>query len=65
MDVVDTPKLGIHVGHGQREGNYDGMPAMRRLIWRKVKKHPWGLPKYLWKNLKLEFAARRRRKGQN
>ena len=60
MDVIDVPRLGIHLGHGQRESGYDSMPAMRRLIWRKVKKNPLGLPKFLWKNLKLELAARKR-----
>jgi len=62
MDVVDVPGLGVHLGHGQRESDYDSMPAMRRLLWRKVKSNPLGLPKYLWKNLKLELAARKRLK---
>lgn len=62
MDVIDVPRLGPHLGHGQREGSYDSMPAMRRLLLRKLKQHPLGLPKFLWKNLKLELAARRRRK---
>ena len=61
-DVVDVPNLGLHIGHGQREGKYDSMPAMRRLIWRKFKKNPMGLPRYLWKNIKLELAARIRAK---
>ena len=62
MDVIDVPKLGPHRGHGQREGSYDSMPAMRRLIWRKLKENPLGLPRFMWKNLKLELAARRRQK---
>ena len=61
MDVIDVPRLGVHTGHGQREGSYDSMPAMRRLFLRKVKQNPLGLPKFIWKNLKLELAARRRR----
>ena len=61
LDVIDVPRLGPHVGHGQREGNYDSMPAMRRLLLRKIKAHPLGLPKFLWKNIKMEWAARRRR----
>lgn len=60
MDTVDVPSLEMHRGHGQREGSYDSMPAMRRLIWRKLKKHPLGLPRFLWKSLKLELAARKR-----
>jgi hypothetical protein len=62
MDVVDVPRLGIHLGHGQREGSYNSMPAMRRLIRRKLVKNPLGLPRFVWKNLKLELAARKRSK---
>jgi hypothetical protein len=61
MDVIDVPRLGLHLGHGQREGSYDSTPALRRLILRKLKENPLGLPKYLWKNFKLELAARKRR----
>ena len=64
LDVIDVPRLGVHTGHGQREGSYDSMPAMRRLMWRKVKANPLGLPKFLWKNIRMELAARRRRKNQ-
>jgi hypothetical protein len=64
LDVIDVPRLGPHIGHGQREGSYDSMPAMRRLLWRKIKENPLSLPKFLWKNIKMEFAARRRRKHQ-
>jgi len=60
LDVVDTPSLGFHTGHGQREGAYDSTPAMRRLFLRKLKKNPLGLPKFIWKMIKLEFGARRR-----
>jgi hypothetical protein len=62
MDVIDVPALGLHLGHGQRERNYNSMPAMRRLIFRKVRQNPLGLFKFLFKNLKLELAARRRRR---
>ncbi|MBT4519769.1 MAG: redoxin domain-containing protein [Halieaceae bacterium] len=65
MDVIDVPNLGFHKGHGQREGRFDSTPAMRRLIWRKVKKNPLGLLKFLWKNIKLELGARKRAKQQN
>jgi hypothetical protein len=64
LDVIDVPRLGVHTGHGQREGSYDSMPAMRRLLWRKVKANPLSLPKFLWKNIRMELAARRRRKNQ-
>ena len=64
MDVVDVPRLGLHLGHGQRESHYDSMPVMRRLIWRKTKQNPLGLPKYLLKTLRLERQARKRRRQQ-
>ena len=53
-----------HLGHGQREGSYDSMPAMRRLLWRKIKANPMGFPKFVWKSIRMELAARRRRKSQ-
>jgi len=65
LDVIDVPRLGPHRGHGQREGSYDSMPAMRRLLWRKIKEHPMGLPRFLWKTIKMERAARRRRKARS
>ncbi len=38
LDVVDVPALGIHMGHGQREGTYDAGPHMKRLYERKASK---------------------------
>jgi len=61
LDVVDVPALSVHMGHGQREGSYSSMPAMRRLILRKGKKNPFGFLKYLAKMVRLERAARKRR----
>ena len=60
LDVIDVPSLGMHVGHGQREGSFDSTPAMRRLIWRKFKQNPLGLPRLIYKSIKLERAARKR-----
>ncbi len=61
LDVVDVPSLGMHMGHGQREGGYDGRPHMARLMWRKVRAYPLGLPRFILKTLRLELAARWRR----
>jgi len=61
LDVIDVPSLGVHTGHGQREGSYDSTPALRRLLKRKIRENPLGFPKFLWKNIKLEWAALRRR----
>ncbi len=60
LDVVDVPALGTHMGHGQREGNYNSHPHMARLMLRKLRKYPLGLPRLIWKTIKLEIAARRR-----
>ena len=37
----------------------DAGPHMKRLM-RKAKKKPLALPRFLWKNIKLEWAARQR-----
>jgi Disulphide bond corrector protein DsbC len=60
LDVVDVPSLGVHQGHGQREGNFSSTPHMVRLLLRKLRQYPLGLPRFLWKTLRLELAARRR-----
>ena len=62
LEVVDVLNHSIHTGHGQREGNYDGKPGLRRLLWRKAKAHPLSVPKFLWKNIRMELAARKRLK---
>jgi hypothetical protein len=63
LDVIDVPALGTHMGHGQREAGYNGTPHMLRLILRKLRKYPLGMPRLIWKTLKLELAASRRRRG--
>ena len=60
LDVIDVPALSLHMGHGQREGSYSSMPAMLRLILRKARAYPPGLFKYIYKTMKLSFAARKR-----
>ena len=64
LDVVDVPALGMHMGHGQREGSFRGERHLARLALRKLRSYPLGLPRLLWKTLKLELAARRRRLGR-
>ena len=58
LDVIDVPRLGVHLGHGQREGKFNSMPHMKRLILRKLRKYPLGLPRFVWKNIRLEAAAK-------
>lgn len=53
LDVVDVPNLAIHTGHGQREGNYDSSPAMKRLVWRKTRGNPLRLVQFLWRQIKM------------
>ena len=60
LDVVDVPALGLHQDHGQREGNFNATPHMARLLFRKLRKAPMALPKFMWKVFKLERAAKRR-----
>jgi len=62
LDVIDVPRLGMHMGHGQREAEFDGGPHLRRLFWRKVRAHPLGFLRFIAKSVRLELAARRRRR---
>lgn len=62
LDVIDIPKIALHTGHGQREGNYDGSAHVRRLLFRKVRSHPIGFLHFIGRSIKLELAARMRRK---
>jgi len=61
LDVIDVPALGMHMGHGQREGTFSGAPHMARLMLRKLRNYPLGLPRLVLKTIKLEIAAKRRR----
>ena len=63
LDVIDVPSLGMHLGHGQREAGWSGTPHMLRLVLRKLRKHPLGLPRLILKSIRLEREARRRRNG--
>jgi hypothetical protein len=59
LQEVDVPNLPIHTGHGQREGNYDSTPAMKRLIWRKVRKNPLRLLQFIWNRKRMERRSKR------
>jgi len=60
LDVIDVPALGMHMGHGQREAGFSGTPHMARLMLRKLRKNPLGMPRLMLKTIGLELAARRR-----
>ncbi len=59
LEATDAPRLGTLNSRGEREGSYDSMPAMRRLLWRKVKNHPLGLLIFTWKLVRLKLASKR------
>ena len=61
LDVVDIPKLGMHLGHGQREGNFNATPHMLRLMWRKLWRDPMALMRFVRTNIRLKREAKRRR----
>ncbi len=61
LDVVDVPRIGVHAGHGQREGLYDATGHFLRLLARKVGRHPLGFLRFVARSIRLELAARRRR----
>ena len=60
LDVIDVPALGLHTGHGQREGNFNAGPHMARLVFRKLREYPLGLPQFILKALGRELGAKRR-----
>ena len=64
LEVVDIPKIGLHDGHGQRAGNYDGTPHLRRLLKRKFRESPLGFVRHFALAARLNFASwlRRRRR---
>ena len=64
LDVIDIPSLSMHQGHGQREANFDGTPHLRRLLLRSVRRNPLGALRFIAKNVRLELAARRRRRSR-
>lgn len=63
LEVVDVPALDFHGDHGQRYGNYDGTPHMRRLFLRKARENPIRLIRFIAKVARLELAAKRRRRN--
>ena len=60
LDVVDIPKLGMHMGHGQREGNFDAQPHLQRLLKRKFKESPVGFVRHAVLATRLNLAAKLR-----
>ena len=63
LDVIDIPDIEIHRGHGQRAGNYDGTPALKRLLARKLKQNPAGAVTFIGKNLWQALKARLSKRG--
>jgi hypothetical protein len=63
LQEVDVPSLAMHTGHGQREGRFDATPHLRRLMLRKIRPHPLGFLRFVLSSIRLEIAARRRRRA--
>ncbi|MEM6706516.1 MAG: redoxin domain-containing protein [Acidobacteriota bacterium] len=57
LDVIDIPDIELHRGHGQRVGNYDGTPALKRLLARKLRENPQRAPVFVGKNVWLQLKA--------
>jgi len=64
LEVSDIPSISLadHAGTGHREGTYDGMPHLRRNIWRSIKRSPLGFFRFLRNAALLELAAKRRKR---
>ena len=63
LDVVDIPNLAVHMGHGQREANFKGTPHMLRLVWRKLKRNPMSILRFLREVARSEREAKQRRQA--
>lgn len=62
LDVVDVPSLSLHTGHGQREGNYNATPHLRRLIYRVLRRNPLDLIRFVGTSMRLNREARERKR---
>jgi len=65
LEEVEVPNLGVHTGHGQREGSFDAMPHMKRLILRSLKDNPLRFPIFIFKTLKNNAKAFLRSRQQH
>ncbi len=54
------PDLGLFRGNGQRETTMDSAKHMRRLLGRKARARPLGFVRGVFKQIRLNLAARRR-----
>ncbi len=65
LEEVEVPNLGVHTGHGQKEGSFDAMPHMKRLILRSLKDNPLRFAIFIFKTFKNNAKAffRARQKG--
>ena len=54
--IIGTMKL------TRREGDYDATPHLRRMMLRTLRANPLGVLRFVAKSIRLELAARRRRR---
>ncbi len=60
IDPINVPNLGLFRGNGQRETTMDSAKHMRRLLGRKARARPLGFVRGVFKQIRLNLAARRR-----
>ena len=57
LEEVEVPNLGVHTGHGQKEGSFDATPHMKRLILRSLKDNPLRFATFIYKTLENSAKA--------
>ena len=57
LEEVEVPNLGVHTGHGQKEGSFDATPHMKRLILRSLKDNPLRFATFIYKTLENNAKA--------
>ncbi len=60
LETIHVQSIDLHMGHGQKEATFDGTPHLRRLLIRKIRQSPLGFVRYIFKEMGLRRAARKR-----
>ncbi len=63
METIHVQNIDLHTGHGQQEATFDGTPHLRRLLFRKIRQSPLGFLRYIFKEIGLRRAAKKRKNG--
>lgn len=62
IEPVDMPNLAFHGDTGQWKSSMDGAPHMRRLVLRQLRRHPLGALRSIFRQIRMQRAARRRQR---